>query len=175
MLTLSLSSLLGERSAAVPKHKRSRAAFTMAPSIALFVAARKGNQQKQKSTPKACDPVVTLRLGRGGPNERATLIKVWYYKIAINSYKFCIRIYLNIDSCKIKIVRIACWSFRWSQWLIIPIARGGRGAHLIERCASSFDANGFIAASIAFKGLLSGILIISLDQDCFKQNKPLIS
>ena len=59
--------------------------------------------------------------------------------------------------------------------LIIPMARGGRGAHLIERCASSFDANGFIAASIAFKGLLSGILIISLDQDCFKQNKPLIS
>ena len=152
----------------------------MAPSIVLFVAARKGNQQKQKSTPKACDPVVTLRLGRGGPNKRATLIKVWYYKIAINSYKFCIRIYLNIDSCKIKIVRIACWSFTemkpiTGNDLIIPMARGGRGAHLIERCASSFDANGFIAASIAFKGLLSGILIISLDQDCFKQNKPLIS
>ena len=33
----------------------------MAPSIVLFVAARKGNQQKQKSTLKACDPVVTLR------------------------------------------------------------------------------------------------------------------
>ena len=152
----------------------------MAPSIVLFVAARKGNQQKQKSTPKACDPVVTLRLGRGGPNKTATLIKVWYYKIAINSYKFCIRIYLNIDSCKIKIVRIACWSFTemkpiTGNDLIIPMARGGRGAHLIERCASSFDANGFIAASIAFKGLLSGILIISLDQDCFKQNKPLIS
>ena len=33
----------------------------MAPPIVLFVAARKGNQQKQKSTLKACDPVVTLR------------------------------------------------------------------------------------------------------------------
>ena len=34
---------------------------TMAPSIVLFVAARKGSQEKQKSTLKACDPVVTLR------------------------------------------------------------------------------------------------------------------
>jgi hypothetical protein len=33
----------------------------MAPSIVLFVAARKGSQEKQKSTLKACDPVVTLR------------------------------------------------------------------------------------------------------------------
>ena len=33
----------------------------MAPSVVLFVAARKGSQQKQKSTLKACDPVVTLR------------------------------------------------------------------------------------------------------------------
>ena len=30
-------------------------------SVVLFVAARKGSQEKQKSTLKACDPVVTLR------------------------------------------------------------------------------------------------------------------
>ena len=33
----------------------------MAPSIVLFVAARKGSQEKQKPMLKACDPVVTLR------------------------------------------------------------------------------------------------------------------
>ena len=33
----------------------------MAPSIALFVAVRKGSQEKQKSSLKACDPVMKLR------------------------------------------------------------------------------------------------------------------
>ena len=59
-------------------------------------------------------------------------------------------------------MRIAADLLDGANDLIIPMARGGRGAHLIERCASSFGANGFVVASIAFKGLLSEILIVSI-------------
>ena len=146
----------------------------MAPSIVLFVAARKGNQQKQKSTPKACDPVVTLRLGRGGPNKRATLIKVWYYKIAINSYKFCIRIYLNIDSCKIKIVRIACWSFRWSQWFDHSNGSWWTRCAFDRTVRLDLRCKWFYCGFDCFQGPVVGNLDC-FDQDCFQQNKPLIS
>ena len=44
---------------------------------------------------------------------------------------------------------------------IISLPRGRRVAHLIERCASSFGANGFVVASIASQCLLSEILFVS--------------
>ena len=44
---------------------------------------------------------------------------------------------------------------------ISSLPHGRRVAHLIERCASSFGANGFIVASTAFKALLSESLLRS--------------
>ena len=49
------------RSALLHAALKQKRTITMAPSIVLFVAARKDSQEKQKSTLKACDPVVTLR------------------------------------------------------------------------------------------------------------------
>ena len=40
-----------------------------------------------------------------------------------------------------------CSSFR--IWSFQCMARGGRGTNSIERCASSFGANGFVVASIS--------------------------
>ena len=48
----------GRSAAATPKQKQT---ITMAASIVPFVVARKDHQEGQKSTLKACDPVVTVR------------------------------------------------------------------------------------------------------------------
>ena len=55
-------------------------------------------------------------------------------------------------------MRIAADLLDGANDLIIPMACGGRGAHLIERCASSFGANGFVVASIAFNWGLAAVV-----------------
>ena len=54
-------SACGRPAAAAPNQKRTIVIDGSIHRCVLFVAARKGSQEKQKSTLKACDAVVTLR------------------------------------------------------------------------------------------------------------------